>query len=593
MSPLHLAPSVETGIQADPPAGGVVNAITAGATGRTRRRVPIADKAVYDLREFWSGTSVPADVVGHIHDGLARSAATGGRVFVPPAAVVADVLEISEPITPTPHSQMYGVPLGFMENQDATTDARTGNWSRIKLKANANCAMLRTDWDNSEGKRGPERSAGQGYNCWNRVDDILLDGNGANQSVAAPVIDIKDAWNFQGRVYVYRPSSWALKADNSNVCDFELIGGALPTHSVGALWLLDSIDCQYDVNVHAFKGPSILFDNTFGCRVSGFVGYAVDEELVRFANGSFSNRLNVRAEQAGKHCIHIESDCFANDIDVVAYDAGLDLSNPETGRPNGSGADQGPWAAIYCDGHHNTLKGSADKRPASHGGGGRFSQSAGLVFGPSAHNNDASALGGGGGLDAGDLIVEYRQASVAAPGRIYSNRSRVPAPIVLPGYAAAAAYGAPPSTASYGAALGNLRHRVATFSATAVNSAYWQTSLPYGPDRWQVHLLTASMGAAGDAVWHVEIGQLGVTGVDDLSKDIQQQWATDAVQTYANDSLLKITVGPGAVAHTFNDLVPHWPLFVVVTRKGNAAADTLTTVAALATVRLVPYFRAD
>lgn len=213
------------------------------------RRAPIADKVIHDVRERWAashGTSTPEDIIGYIHDGLARTAENGGWLLIPDN-IEGGPYEISEPIVPPPNSRMKGPGMArFSERSGRVVGSGAFNFTPagesigeawIRLKSGSNCSILTNDYDDLVGKRGPDRGngvEGRPINWqWFTAHGIVFDHNGANQSGDLRAIDIRHAWgmNFPYcRLVLPRGRGWSFT--NCNDCSGEKAMGVSSSESI-------------------------------------------------------------------------------------------------------------------------------------------------------------------------------------------------------------------------------------------------------------------------------------------------------------------------------------------------------------------------
>lgn len=176
------------------------DAVSITVPGTKKRRVPIADKQQYDIREFYVGTAQPADMLGYLQDMSHKSAISGGVGKIPEG-----YWELSGPYVPEQNAQIVGV--GTFEStvlrggailrgygpalsQIPATNALGGGESWLALKSGSNCPILLHDFDNSHGKRGP--AWGNSYAIHGALRGIVLDVNGRNQT-AQRAVDLTDA----------------------------------------------------------------------------------------------------------------------------------------------------------------------------------------------------------------------------------------------------------------------------------------------------------------------------------------------------------------------------------------------------------------
>ena len=194
--------------------------------GYKTRRIPIADKVVHDLREFYSGNSQPDDVLGHIQDGLARSATDGGWLLIPDSV---EPWVVSAGICPPPNSRMMGP--GPVRFNTRLSDSGHSSLSYtlpslpnslgeawIKLANGTNGPILYNDYTNAQGLRGPVES-GTKYWQWFQAYGIVFDHNGHNQTGNLRAIDIRQAW---GMSFAYcrliSPRGQGFVFDTCNEC---------------------------------------------------------------------------------------------------------------------------------------------------------------------------------------------------------------------------------------------------------------------------------------------------------------------------------------------------------------------------------------
>jgi hypothetical protein len=216
-----------------------------------KRRVPVADKVTYDLREFYAGTSQPSDLLGPIHDGLNRSALTGGELLVPEG-----YWEISGPIIPPEGSKLVGVGTfgSVTERNGVLTAGRGTNWVRlhdipalgggeswVALKSGKNCPILMNDVTGAYSKKGPPRGSTEPWIQSFLCKDIVLDHNGGNQVWTDGAVQLQDAgcMNFHG-VRLVNPRGRGFNLLNCYDCNgFDVVAGGItydqPTNGVGDL----------------------------------------------------------------------------------------------------------------------------------------------------------------------------------------------------------------------------------------------------------------------------------------------------------------------------------------------------------------------
>lgn len=198
--------------------------------GRKSRRIPIADKVFYDLREFYAGTAQPSDMIGYLHDGMDRASTTGGVLGIPEG-----YWEISEPMVPPVSTRIVGIGThgstslhlsppavgrGSLFYQLPVTPLG-GNESWIALKSGMDCPILTNDYNNLEGKRGPgDRGPGPPYVQDFMMQGVVLDHNGRNQSGAIFAVDLRDATGMSFRdVRLVAPRGRGFVIWNCNDCN--------------------------------------------------------------------------------------------------------------------------------------------------------------------------------------------------------------------------------------------------------------------------------------------------------------------------------------------------------------------------------------
>jgi hypothetical protein len=179
------------------------DAVALNVAGTKKRRVPIADKMVYDLREFYAGTAQPSDVLGHIHDMLARTSLNGGWGEIPEG-----FWEVSGPIIPPPNSKLRGIGThgSTTEHNGALTSSRGPEWFRlpniaalgaseswIALKSGSNAPILKNDLTNAVGKQGPPRGSTEPWIQNFLAQGLVLDHNGGNQVWTDGAVQLEDA----------------------------------------------------------------------------------------------------------------------------------------------------------------------------------------------------------------------------------------------------------------------------------------------------------------------------------------------------------------------------------------------------------------
>jgi hypothetical protein len=198
---------------------------------KKRRRVPIADKMYYTLGEFYDGSAQPADVIGPIHDMLKKTKEGGGSGGIPDSQ---EPWEISEPIVPYVNSRMHGPPGSgrFSERYSNSHDATKGytlpalpnhiGEAWIKLKNGSNCPILMNDYNNVDGKRGPDRGNGAFWQ-WFTAERICFDHNGRNQTMSSlGAIYFEDAWGMElVQCRLVAPRYRGLVLSNCNSCNGE------------------------------------------------------------------------------------------------------------------------------------------------------------------------------------------------------------------------------------------------------------------------------------------------------------------------------------------------------------------------------------
>jgi hypothetical protein len=183
---------------------------------------------VRSLREFYTGSSQPADVLGYIQDGLAWSALEGGLLLIPDD--IDEPWSVGAGICPPPNSRMIaanafnqfserlGDAHGAAHYQLPASPNKIGEaW--IRLANGVNGPILYNDYTNAQGKRGPDRGGGT-YWQWFSAIGITFDHNGRNQTGALRAIDIRKAWgmNFPFcRLVAPRGQGFVLEDCNS--CD--------------------------------------------------------------------------------------------------------------------------------------------------------------------------------------------------------------------------------------------------------------------------------------------------------------------------------------------------------------------------------------
>jgi hypothetical protein len=349
--------------------------------GRTKQLEPIsalvAKTVPLDLRSYVTGT--PADMLSAIHSGLADSATLSRPLYMPTPDELGFVPTISGPITPPVRSKMVGVGVYWQEG-DALT-ASVESMSTIKLADGANSAMLRTDYDNSAGKRGPLRTGSTNYWSWFRAEGICFYANGPNQSVDARIIDLRDAWSVMlQNCMVLLPRGTSFHLNHCNACyllDVLSVGDSTYTQKH---LVLDtgSIDNTVRGEMHGCVGPNVTFDAANGNLVEGTFGFALGESLVKFLNGTQYNRFRARLDKAGGHGVYMDNQASMNDIDVASFENGYGTAGPVAGT----------WAGIYCDGKGNDLKGTSGRSDVVKSGQDHL-----VIFGPNSGENSCSVSG--------------------------------------------------------------------------------------------------------------------------------------------------------------------------------------------------------
>ena len=230
-------------VKADPDTD-LLDSVAIDVASRKRRRVPMADRVVYDLREFYTGTSQPADVLGYIHDGLDKSQLSGGWLLIPDSE---EPWLIGGPIVPPVNSRMMG-PAG-MHRFDVRYGHHRGTTSGtmlpplpnaigsawIRLADGTNSSMLANDHDNSEGKRGVIYSNGVYVQLFTAAG-IVFDANGLNQTGSLVAVHVRDVWSFNlAYCQVQAPRGRGVVYANCNECDAEklAVGGITETTANG------------------------------------------------------------------------------------------------------------------------------------------------------------------------------------------------------------------------------------------------------------------------------------------------------------------------------------------------------------------------
>lgn len=186
-----------------------------------------SSSSIKSLRDFYTSTSQPADVLSYIHDGLNWSAEDGGVLLIPDD--IEEPWSISGPIVPPPNSRMMS-PLGyvgwserFAPGHGSTafqlpTSPDTIGEAWIRLANGVNGPILYNDYTNALGKRGPDRGNGR-YFQWFTALGITFDHNGRNQTGALRAIDIRKAWsmNFPW-CRIVEPRGRGFSIEDSNAC---------------------------------------------------------------------------------------------------------------------------------------------------------------------------------------------------------------------------------------------------------------------------------------------------------------------------------------------------------------------------------------
>jgi hypothetical protein len=202
--------------------------------GRTRRIEAVSGRLassvrVRSLRDFYTGTAQPADVLSYIHDGLNWSAQDGGVLLIPDD--IEEPWSISGPIVPPPNSRMMAPnpAVGWSERLGAShgstafqlpANPDTIGEAWIRLANSANSPILTNDYGNTAGKRGPDPRGNGRYFQWFTALGITFDHNGANQTGTLRAIDIRNAWsmNFPW-CRVVDPRGRAYSFEACNACD--------------------------------------------------------------------------------------------------------------------------------------------------------------------------------------------------------------------------------------------------------------------------------------------------------------------------------------------------------------------------------------
>ncbi len=625
------------------------DAVSIAVPGRKLRRIPIADKAEYDLREFYSGSSQPADVLGHIQDGLRKTKVGGGTLVIPDSE---EPWDLGAPLTTVHNARMRGFgPVRFNERSGYVHGTGFTNWpvlpnslgeSVLRIASGVNGPIMMNDYANANGERGPLRGDGVYVPLFSAYG-LVFDHNGPGNPTADVAIDVRDAFSFHlSFCRLMRPRGAGIRYRNCNACDSEklsaigtrenvangtgdiassttilnasgtwakgdLIAGAgipseayltavagstltlsaaatqtatgraltKPTYLATSLLLLEdtTTDCEHlGIDMHAAQNI-VVIDSAYMCRVSGLAGYAIggyDLHLKKtLASDTFDNRTDLRLDHATKHNARIDTGCRDNDIGVHTFSPGLFGTAPDA---------DGGFVAVYCDGNHNTIHGSAVK-----GHGTAATMSAVLAYGPNAENNNGKGMSGGSDMTPLTRHTSYRPVSTFAPGKVFTNSGPEPEPFFISAKQFEAADGTAPAMANFNGTL----HRVLAFADGATESAVAYITIPYGCNAlaFRVDCVNLNPAVSGGARIQLGYADTPVVGGNTPGADETAQVATMTIG--ANSQNVATLFGPGGM--TFAPVVsPGDPVSIRFKRLGADAADTLAAPLGLRGIRVEP-----
>lgn len=598
---------------------------------------------VYDLRNFYSGSAQPSDMLGYIQDGLAKSAESGGVLLIPDSE---EPWVVSGAIVPPLNSRMTGSLSGQFSERLGNLGHGSAHYQLpvlpkaigeawIQLKAGSNCPILTNDYANALGFRGPAR--GSGYWQWFQASGIVFDHNGANQSGALKAIDVRQAWgmNFSScRLVEPRGIGWSF--DTCNECNGpfasavgvtenvangvgDVSNGSPTVSNASGAWAKGDFIAGTGVAAGAYLTSVVGTTLTMSVNATGgTTGEAltkptmIAETLLKFIattdsrwseismhaaktgvllDSSYGNRISGMTGYAiGGYNLQLSdslgSGCYENKIDLR-----LEQSTKHNCRIDSGAHDNAVDLTAYTPGlmspDADTDLGWANvfcdgDSNALRGTGSKRTGTDSAIAHVVVYGPNAQDNKGymGGGSDIPMTLPAYNYLGVATSSKTYSNSNPAPSPFFLASIGFAAADGTSPAMGAFNGTL----HKVLVFPDASTSSAVAYFTPPVGCRNAKVFLEMVNLDATKSGNVRVQVGYADVTA--------------EGGEVFGGD---ETTLGPSTVAVATNSQLVSTSfggqIFTVhagqiaclrIKRIGGDASDTLAADLGIVGVRFEP-----